>query len=183
MNKSLSYLRYFIIILDNNMFNYCFYNSLKRYLYNFIDYYPYILFWIDSIKHDFVNGKRSMFYIYRANKIYGLAITKNQCNAKLCHISVSNNISNRNNGSELARIALNNLFMLNAQNVHVTVNENVLKKHMSFFNHLGFKEIDWEKNIYKRNTSEIILYKNLSQSFQNRNHMNCYMDVSCKKHY
>lgn len=131
-------------------------SPIAQYLANFQRFYPGIMDWYSGVKCDFALGRRKMFMVCNGSKILGLAITKNGYRAKLCHISVANAARDRRIGSILARLALRDMIKNGAGEIRVSTGEEVYREHASFFQSLGFREVDWQVNRYRRNVAEIL---------------------------
>ena len=130
--------------------------SIAQYLMRFRRYYPGILEWYSGLRDALLSGQRSMFVSKRGHEIQGLAITRNGCNAKLCHISVLPTERNRGLGNALIHQALSDMVRKGARSIVVTSGEEVFYAHKPFFLAAGFRVIDWQLHRYRRGVSEII---------------------------
>ena len=70
--------------------------------------------------------------------ILGLAVTKNAERAKLCHISVSDELRTDGLGESLMRAAVFEMLALGARRMHVTTGEEVALRYGDFFERFGF---------------------------------------------
>lgn len=131
-------------------------SSIARYLTHFRHYYPGILEWYSRAEAEIASGRRSVFVLWNGSDVEGLAITKNDRRAKLCHISVSAKARGHGFGQSLMQLAVRDMVDRGAREIRVTTDEQVFGNHASFFLAAGFKVIDWEVNRYRRGTSELL---------------------------
>lgn len=131
-------------------------SPIGRYLTHFRMYYPGILEWCSRLKDGFATGQRKMFVSWSGSDISGLAITKNGCRAKLCHISVSPLARDIGIGSTIAYMALSDMVNHGAKEIKVTTGEDVYRYHAHFFRAFGFRTVDWKVHKYRHGVSEIL---------------------------
>jgi len=129
---------------------------ITDYLQKFSIYYPDILEWYKKVETEISSGKRDIFVCAENGIIKGLAITKNQKDAKLCHISVLEEYQQNNVGIFLMRKAVQEMFSRGASSVCVTTGEETYQKHGDFFRRCGFSLLKAQKNRYRKDVDELI---------------------------
>src|SRR5215813_9040993 len=104
--------------------------AVVHYLSTFEVYYPTISSWCSKVGAGIAAGNRSAFaMISTQGDIAGLAVTKNQDNAKLCHISVSEHARRDGAGALLMCTAIREMLSAGARHVHVTTGEEIAWAH------------------------------------------------------
>jgi len=129
---------------------------LNKYLLSFEHYYPDIQEWCVRMDKDVENNKRSVNIIENMDEISGLTIVKYGVSSKLCHLSVTPPNQSNGMGYMLAKKAINDLWNHGAQEIVLTMNEEILKNISHFYSILGFNIVDYEVGLYKKGSSEVI---------------------------
>jgi GNAT superfamily N-acetyltransferase len=129
---------------------------MSTYLLAFAPYYPEIEAWAWKLRDGVPTRRRSVFaFISGHGSIDGLAITKNEENAKLCHISVAHSAREDGLGASLMRVAVQEMLLAGARRIHVTTGEEVATDYGQFFERFRFRHHAVWKNRYRHGFDEL----------------------------
>ena len=130
--------------------------AVAEYLRGFEAYYPSISEWCLKVRDEVPSGRRSIFaFVSTDGFISGLAVTKNAERAKLCHISVSDELRTDGLGASLMRAAVFEMLTLGARRIHVTTGEEVALSYGEFFERFGFNRHSVCTGRYRRGIDEL----------------------------
>lgn len=133
----------------------CAWNSVATYLDCFATYYPGIATWAAKVRNGLPTRERSVFaFVSSTGALAGLAITKNQEDAKLCHISVAESAREDGLGARLMYAAVQEMLTAGARRIHVTTSEEVATHYGEFFERFGFHYHSFCRSRYRRGADE-----------------------------
>lgn len=124
------------------------------YLRRFSVYYPGIDGWYSKVLRE--PRLRSIWALTVGGVVAGVAITKHQSHAKLCHVSLDESARAQGLGLVLMRRAIGELLDRGARRVHVTTGEEIGGQFGDFFARCGFSLTGFDKSRYRRGADELV---------------------------
>lgn len=131
-------------------------HQLPLYLVRNASRYPGVESWARKVVLESGGSRRSSFGVVERGRVVALAVTKNGRSAKLCHLSVEPGRRCRGIGSALLRAAVSSMLAAGAEEVRLTMSEDVEQKFGGFFHGFGFRPRSREAGRYRHGEVEVV---------------------------